>query len=244
MSFLGGLVGGLFGSGMSALGSMLSYSQQKSLMGHQNELQKDFSSWSLKNSASLQRQGLESAGYNPILAVNSGISNASGSMGLGSVSQPDLAGSSTNAYQAFQLARKKNEAEVNATNASASLSTEQAKTEEFKRQMMSSQTFLNNINTELGKKNLSWYDRRQLQELKSMYINSQANMLGARAAMSNAHTAKLQYGLNREVQNYENAERAARASWISEHPWAYNIGQYGSTLAPGLLGKSLSLVKK
>lgn len=200
-SFLGSSAGSIASAGLGFLSSAQQYNYTKKLMNLQNDLQKEFYKWSYSKSPSLQRAGLESAGYNPILAVQNGVSNASFNQGLGTVGQSDLAGAATNAYQAFQLARKKNNAEVNATNASASLATEQAKTEEFRRQMMSSQTFLNNINTELGKKSLSWYDRRQLQELKSMYINSQANMLGARAAMNQAHSAKMSAQASSDYHN-------------------------------------------
>lgn len=225
--------------GFNAAATKRQYHWQRDLMNLQNELQKDYATWNLQNSASLTRQGLESAGYNPILAVSNGLSNASGSIGLGSASTGtaqagDLASGITNAYQAFKLAREKNTAEVNATNASASLAQEQAKTEEFKRRQMESQTFLNNIDHQLKSKELSWYDKQSLMNIRTGYINAQANQLSAQASASNAHTAKMGYELNKEVQYWNKNLGERQNKWHADHKyqtdWQYGLGRWKQSL--------------
>lgn len=207
-----GAFGNLASTGLQAAWNASSnkraYHYQRNLMHLQNELNRSNQEWQFANAPSLARQGFEAAGYNPILALsnlNSSPSNAS----LGGVTQAgsiesDLGGSATNAYRAYKLERERNTAEVNATNASASLAREQAKTEDFRRQMLQSQTFLNNIDHSLKTKELSWYDKRQLQELRSMYINSQANMLGAQASMNQAHSARM---IAQSSSEYQRSQR-------------------------------------
>lgn len=194
-------IAGLFGIGNSFLNNAFAQSNskrqyhfQRNLMNLQNELNRQNQIWTYQNGPSMTRAGLEAAGYNPIMAL-SNLSNASPQAGLGASSMAgppsDALGGATNAYQAFKLAREKNNAEVNATNASASLASEQAKTEEFKRRQLESQTFLNNIDHQLRSKDLSWYDRKSLMQVKTGYINAEANALQARSAESQAHSAKM-----------------------------------------------------
>lgn len=203
---VGDVASTLISAGFGAMNSKRQYHWTRNLMNLQNELQRDNNIWSMQNAPQLTRQGLEAAGYNPILAISSGFGNSSNASGLGSapagnMPESNIGGSSSNAYQAFKLAREKNTAEVNATNASASLASEQAKTEEFKRMQLQSQTFLNNIDHQLRSKDLSWYDRRALMDVKTGYINAQANALSSRASMSHAYTAKMVGESNRDYNN-------------------------------------------
>ena len=79
---------GAISAGAGALGGLLSsayqYHQQRKLM----DFQYDLNQRSLKESPSSYRAGLEAAGYNPLLAVNQGMSTPSA--GLSSVSAPNI----------------------------------------------------------------------------------------------------------------------------------------------------------
>lgn len=249
-----GALGNLASTGIQgafgATNSKRAYHFQRNLINLQNDLNRQNQIWTYANGPSQARAGFESAGYNPILALGN-LSNSSPQVGTGSASMAptpdsDLTGSASNAYQAFKLAREKNNAEVNATNASASLASEQAKTESFRRDLMTSENLLNNINYELKSKELSWYDRRSLQELKSMAIGSQAQMLGARAQMSQAHTAKMvgqaSSDYNRSLRDLNTLEyhiKSPRARATVNRPEFVNNGfEHWNYLSRSILGRN------
>lgn len=133
MSFLGGLLGGLLSFGGSMANTAMQYAfsreaqqrqfeNQKALNVQQTRLQESMNSWNARNIPKLSRSGMEKAGFNPILAINSGSAfSAGGQASAGSAvgaSQPSgfdtssAIDSATNAYRTFQLDRKLNEAQV------------------------------------------------------------------------------------------------------------------------------------
>lgn len=82
MSALGGLFGGK--SGGTDIGASMA------LMNHQVALQKDYTQWLNENQYSQMRTGLESAGYNPLLAVG-GATPSSGAVGIANATSGNTA---------------------------------------------------------------------------------------------------------------------------------------------------------
>lgn len=68
--------GGLVGAGASMLSSAQQYQYQRKLQAQAAQLNYDYGQKSLLNSPTSTRQGLENAGYNPMLAVNNATAGA------------------------------------------------------------------------------------------------------------------------------------------------------------------------
>lgn len=95
MSFLAAL--GLLGAGVAGQSWLNSSAASqnaaisKSLMRYQSKVNKDYASWSAQQLPSLNRAGMESAGFNPLLALSSGTGEQGHvSPTQGSMSAPDL----------------------------------------------------------------------------------------------------------------------------------------------------------
>ena len=235
---LGNIASTAISSAFGAANSKRSYHYQRNLMNLQNELNRQNQIWTWQHGPSMSRAGFEAAGYNPILALGN-LSNASPQSGLGSAvqgNQPDsdISGAASNAYQAFKLAKEKNNAEVNATNASASLATEQAKTEEFRRRQIESQTLLNSIDHQLRSKDLNWYDRKSLMQVKTGYVQAEASRLASQAAMSQANSASMTARANSQYTDLQKYLKSVEYRYIKEHPeralrgaaWNYHTKQF------------------
>ncbi len=195
MAIEGAVLAALLGSGigLSALGGNILTSQanaytnyyyNKQLMNHSYDLNQR----SLRESPTSTRAGLESAGYNPLVAFGSSISSPTTNASGINVSESQ---SGTNAGRLY-LEKLQTAANIKATNAQAVLSEQQALTEGNKRSNLDSQTLLNNINEKLGQKDLNWYDRRTLTELQTKIIEAQAQRMGAQASVTNAQAAMKQ----------------------------------------------------
>lgn len=249
--FLGNIGGSAMSGAFSLAAANAQYQNQRKL----NEQAYDLTQRGYKESPTAQRQGLEAAGYNPILAVNSGTSFGSYSSGSASMaSTPDFATGMSNISNAKVTKQKslseiKNiEAGTNATNASASLATEQAKTEQYRQKQLESETALNHINEQIAeydkqlrKKDLDYYDQRwaleqkeRLTSVKTMLINAQANHMMSEADQLNAHTAQADYRLRKGITDYENVYRKALADFYTKHPGFVTYEKYG-----GEIGKNI-----
>lgn len=110
-NFLGSAFGGLFGAGASALSSLQQYQYQKALQKQAAQLNYDYGQKSLLNSPLSTRQGLEKAGYNPMLAVQNSTTGAnSGWTSAGNATGTDYAsGISQAVNNAQNLRRLENE---------------------------------------------------------------------------------------------------------------------------------------
>lgn len=108
---LGSLASGLFGGASNAVGAMLSYGQQKKLAKYNAKLNYEYAEKSARNSPTWNRVGLESAGYNPMLAVQNSTSGANSSWTSSqSANTPDIAGGiASGVANAQSLQRLKNE---------------------------------------------------------------------------------------------------------------------------------------
>lgn len=113
---------GLLGLGSSALNNAMSYGAASSLMNRQYDLNQR----GLVDSPANARQGLEKAGYNPLLAVSNGVSMSPGT-GLGQAANPDVNNSVTNAYRLFNLEKDKIKSDIEVNKANVVKTLEEAK---------------------------------------------------------------------------------------------------------------------
>lgn len=193
-------IGTGFLNNMFAGKSMLrQYKYQRSLQEHAAQLNYNYGIKQAQELPQATRKGLESAGYNPLLAIGNfntgnGFTSA-GSAGLATpqVDSGNLGGDIVNAYRAFQLERKMNAKQIDqidsvikTNEANAALASQQAQTEQNKRDYYQSQVALNNIDTRLKNEELPWVARKRLMEIKTGYQNAQANFLGAEAQKLNS----------------------------------------------------------
>lgn len=105
------VLGAALGAGASLASSFLSLGQQKSLAKYNANLNYQYAEKQARNNPTWNRAGLESAGYNPMLAVQNSTSGANSSWTSSqSVNDPDIAGGISSGIanvQSFQ--RLKNE---------------------------------------------------------------------------------------------------------------------------------------
>lgn len=122
---LSGLASGLLGGASSAAGAMLSYQQQKKLAAYNAKLNYQYAEKEARNKATWNRAGLESAGYNPMLAVQNSTSGANSSWtSAQSANAPDIAGGiSSGIANAQSFQRLKNETKTADTQAKANEAT-------------------------------------------------------------------------------------------------------------------------
>lgn len=107
----GALFGALAGGASSIASSFLSYGQQKKLATHNAKLNYQYAEKSARNAPTWNRAGLETAGYNPMLAVQNATSGANSSWtSAQSADAPDIAGGiSSGVANAQSFQRLKNE---------------------------------------------------------------------------------------------------------------------------------------
>lgn len=221
---------GLFGSSNSAAeAAKRQYNYQRLL----NQQQYDLTQQGYRESPTNQRLGLEAAGYNPILALGGG-GLSYGSYSAGSASAPmdsttsDLGNMVTNAYQTFKLAKDKNNADIagimagiKGVNADVALKTEQAITEQYRRDEMASNTLLNNMRSITEDESRPYFIRKLAAETYSTLTNAEVSkgMLAAKQVENNI--------------NAQNAETNAGQLELNKEWTPYKIG---GTLALGAIG--------
>lgn len=221
-SAIGSAIGGLFGAGGSVASNALSYNENKKLM----DKQYDLSIRGYKESPQAVREGLEKAGFNPLLSYASGGNFASS--GLGSVSTPDIGSAITDSYKTFVNERKLANAQVNNTNADTTLKNEKSLTEQARRVQMSFQNSVYELESELKRKDLSSYDRRiktalyeQMQRAEN--FRAMANLQGY-----NAETGRIS-------ANAQQLDAQTRSKWTP-------VG-IGAGIGAGLSGFALGKIK-
>lgn len=215
-------LGGLFGSGASsAFGSAMNYAYSKALQNNQYKLNLK----GLKESPAAQRTGLENAGYNPILAVNSsGMANATTGATAG-LSDNGFGSSFANAYKTFKLEKDLNKAQISnlqadnlQKDANATLAKEQAQTEQYKRDNLSFQNAMLDIEKHLKEKDLAWYDRKAYADIYELMQRAENYRAMQSIESYNAQTARKTFQLNREMQEYEKDYVKRFKEFGSRHP--------------------------
>lgn len=122
---VGSVASSLIGAGGSIAGAGLSFGQQKALQANQAKINYEYAEKEARNKPTWNRAGLETAGYNPMLAVQNATSGANASWtSAQSANAPDISGGITQGVanaQSFQ--RLKNETKTADTQAKANEAT-------------------------------------------------------------------------------------------------------------------------
>lgn len=164
------------------------YKYQRKLMDHQGQLNYDYSRKTTLNQYNWMRQGLESANYNPLLAVQGSSGSVNANMASGSPSSPVVDYSNiTDMIGSVNDAMLKS-SQTNLANAQAQGTPE----------LMASQTFKNNssawldqymsIQKQLENEFLPRYQKAELQRMKSMTYR---NYMDANSSAYNAQTNRM-----------------------------------------------------
>lgn len=102
---LGAAGGGAMDTGFGILGTAYQGHVNRDLMSHQDTLNKANYHYQMTQGPSLYRQGLEAAGYNPLLALGNLPSGSMGAVSGSSVSAPQVHSSAMSNYTALKQSR-------------------------------------------------------------------------------------------------------------------------------------------
>lgn len=188
----GGALGGIgsFAGNMisSAVNSSRAWKYTQRAMALQDKYNRAYT----RDQYGLMRQGLESAGYNPLLALGSSASSAIYS-GSGINSDSDSGSQAVqSSIQAMQLRNENKLANANVKQyeANSALANEQAKTEQAKRVQMDFQNSMYDVQKHLAQKDLSWYDRKSYATLYNMFQQAENYRASSAIGAMNAETAR------------------------------------------------------
>ena len=218
--FLSGLGNFLLNGVSSWFGSNLSRRQQEALMQRQFEYNKFFA----QNSHQMEVNDLRKAGLNPILSANNG---ATGSVGLGSVSDLGMSDSGTKSINtAMQMSMlksnkanidsstAKNQQDIETGKAQASLFGAQANTAQSQARYNEALTALTDMETLMKKEEFKWLPKRLKMEIETGYKNASANMMSAlngkvtaSAQAMDAETRRMLYYLDQKYRPWESGSK-------------------------------------
>lgn len=205
---------------MSQLNAYTSYSYNKNLMSYQNDLNKDYNTWNYTNAASLQRAGLEKAGYNPILALGGSPTYSGGSASGSSVNVSD-SNTFNNARQ-NSIARKQSDIQDRAQKSQSYLNNSQEN-------VNNSQQLLNNakLNTEYNtQKNIDMNTAKTAQDIQNSIV------------LTKAQVAEM--GANASYQKRRSGGYSSSNSWGDNHTESGKGFGFGFTHSRGRSGSSSS----
>lgn len=201
-SMLSGLGTGLLNLGFSGISSSRQAKYAIRAMNHQDYLNRQYT----RDSYGLMREGLEKAGYNPLLALGS---SANGAIYNGSASATDSDSGSQSVQSAIAVKQLQNETEQTKSNiasqdASSALANEQAKTEQSKRVNLDFQNAMLDVQKHLADKDLSWYDRKANATLYELMQRAERYQAQSAIDSLNAQTRKQEVANNYNLGKYEN----------------------------------------
>lgn len=197
----------LFGTGASALSSMINFASAKKLQKHQYELNLK----TLENAPTSSRKGFVDAGFNPLLSLGSNqVGFSANSSGVGA----DLTSGMSQGISSA-MAIKQGNAQVKNIQADTTLKGAQADTEKARQIQMDFENLKTDVQTQLGRKDLEYYDREHLQGLQEQIrrienlransalaiADAEAKKDIAKATMINARTNSA-VGASQEWRNY------------------------------------------
>lgn len=221
----------------------------KEEMKYANELNKDLADYNqrltlnnLMTTPYALRQGMETAGFNPILAYSSGnfsnASSAGSSPALGSSlpNSPKLDYGSvvSNAFnnglavQQQLNANRANIAQVNNTNADTILKASLVDTEKSRQRLNFTQSKLNLINKELVQKDIDNYERKLLIQEKRNILQEELNTSykeQASAAVQNSITNAGQLNVEKDIRREQVQQQREYNEWAKKHPYLKSIDQ-------------------
>lgn len=246
------LFGGFSSSGLGFLGQYLNVGYQKQLQENAGAVNYKYAEKTARNQPIWNRAGLESAGYNPMLAVQNATSGASaGWTSSGQVSPFDLSGNFSNGVanaQSFQ--RLKNETdtaksqiesnEATAENQRAEAANARAhnpyisKRQEAEIGQIGAQTSKLRSDTEYNHALMDNLKQRQAldQYLGEMGLNIQRE--NNRIQSYNASTARKNYEL--ENLRYAGSNDVFMSNYAKNHPHLYGVYRHLDNTA-GLAGR-------
>lgn len=211
-----GIGSGILSGISSARSAKRAYNYALKLQQHQYNLNMQ----SLRESPMNARIGYTSAGYNPLLALDSGMSGVTPSATM-SPTENNLASDVNNGLNSA-VAYMQSKAQVDNINANSALATEQAETERAKRVQMEFQNAMTDVQTHLARKDLSTYDRRfyanlyeQMQRAENYKANSAVSQMNANTNRINSVTNQQNSAIN---AIYADKERRY-AEWARKHPY-------------------------
>lgn len=201
-------------AGVSALGSIfggmasnaISVDQQKDLQRYQAALNYKYAKKSALNMPTFNRQGLENANFNPMLAISNGLSGANASWSTGgSATTSDLSGAVNNALNTALSVRQQNNqdklanSQVAVNNADSVLKNNQAITEMYSQLEKLNHADLMQAQKMLTDKNVSWYDKQQARE--DLRVANEIERTGNEFKIGMAQAIACQIGANAQMIN-------------------------------------------
>lgn len=247
------LAGALGGTALNIFGNAKSQKRAMAIQAALMNLQYQYNQRALREQYSNARQGLESAGYNPILAATQGV-NSNG-VGLGSVGTPSNPASDygDNITNAVQTASNVKLQEANARNLDAGTENIQADTalKTVQKGIFECDKQIKENEAELRKKDVDTYDRRFLLEqnerlARTKHMLTDAGLMNYRAESERitSNAQQLQAKTNADVSTYD---KQRYIEWRNKHPYqegfTYGLGQYTGSLGK-LFSGSASLSAK
>lgn len=243
----------LIGAGIGAIGDVIggiannsmSSHQMKQIAKYQSALNYKYMRKQLINSPTFNRQGLEKAGYNPMLAINNASASGSSSWsGLANPSSMDLSDTGSSAVSnALSLRQQRNSdaltgAQVANYNADSLLKNNQSITELYSQlekmnhaDLMQAQKILTNKESNNYERIQAREDLRVANEIERTGNDFKVGIAQAIASQIGAGAQSIMAGANAQ-------ETKLRAQWIKDHPYLYGIERAGAGIA-GLLGAGI-----
>lgn len=235
-------------------GAYKQYKYNKKLQAQAAKLNYDYGIKSLQNSPSAQRQGLESAGYNPMLAVQNSTTGANaGWTSNSSVEAPDYPGAiSAGIANAQSFKRLENETRTAESQIKTNEATAENQSAEAANKRAQNPYISKQAEAELGKTSAETAKLRSDTEYNSAMIENMKSRLeldralgfaginiqreGNRIADYNSRTARENYNLQREM--FEGSQDKFMSDYAKKHPHLYGLYRHADN-AFGLAGRVL-----
>lgn len=239
----------------ATLNNALSYQYSKKLAKYEAELNYKYARKNAENSPSWQRQGLESAGYNPMLAIQNGIGSSNSSWST--ADQFNMQQPTTNAIDLARLRNETNTAEsqIELNNANSELANAQAVEQVIKNKYVDESIKTQLANTLASTKQMETLADFQKEQSKYVgynavtgRINANANDVSSQANMLNARIND--YLAPQQMRNLREAGLLTEAQTKYYHVLARTKGpdvanQWLRTIgAIGITGGQLYMMKK
>lgn len=218
-SQIGAALSPAFYSGLGVISSNAasskSFARQKELMEHQAALNYHYAQLSSKNAPTWNRQGLESAGYNPMLAVQNATSGANSSWtSPNTTNMDDYAGNITaQATNATSFMNARSTAEQTASNIATNLTQQSLNKAQSKKTL--SETTAQDIKN-------GYLDKREQQEIGNISANTD------KLQADTAYTNELKDNIKAELELRQYIGELQASSGIQQAGISANATKYAS----------------